>query len=158
MICQEAGAPIKIYGAAWVIVVTGLTSNSTLAQEFVPPGQLIFDGIPVACGVPAVLVGPELGDIAKSVPGQILINWATFSQFPTGVKMFVYGHECGHQVVGPNENAADKFSIDLGRQQGWVNLMTLQQICQSVYFTAGDWTHMPGPARCQAMYAYFQSP
>lgn len=57
-----------------------------------------------------------------------------------------------------NEQAADAWAIKIGRNQGWINPQTVQQICQSVYFSSGDWTHFPGPARCQLMIQAFNTP
>jgi len=127
-----------------------------MGQTVIPPGSMQVDGYPIACGAtPTFLVGPELGDTAKANPTGIYINWPAFSGLPTGVKAFVYAHECGHMLYGPDENVADAFAIRLGRSQGWINLPILQDICATVFFSPGDWTHLPGPLRCRQMANYF---
>jgi hypothetical protein len=145
--------------ASSAILFAGLPSGAALAQQYVPPGGLVIDGIPVNCGnVGTVLGGDEIGDVARAIPGQILLNWARFNAYPTAMKMFTYAHECGHQLYGSNENVADEFAVKLGRAQGWLRPWDIQQICQGVWMSPGDWTHLPGPARCQNIVAYYNQP
>lgn len=140
------------------IVSAVLICNSAPAasQVVVAPGAMNVDGFPVACGpAPTILTGQELGDLAKGGPAGIFLNWPSLSNYPTGVKLFVYAHECSHVLYGGDENLADRFAINLGRDQGWINASILNQICQSVFMSGGDWTHLPGPVRCQKMLDYF---
>lgn len=141
-----------------IAVIGSMIGASASAQQYVAPGMMAIDGIPVVCG-PAltILSGSQIGGVARAFPGQILLNWPVFMQMPTGVKLFIYAHECGHLLHGLNEDIADEFAIRLGVAQGWINPMVMQQICQSVYFSPGDWTHAPGPLRCQRMLGYLGS-
>jgi len=140
-----------------ILLTAVLIATQANAQVF-PPGTFSIDGIPVNCGGASTVLTQGLGDVAKAIPGRILIDIDAFQTLPTGVKLFVYAHECGHQIYGPNENTADCFAVKLGRNQGVIDYNVLQSICQSVYFSPGDWTHMPGPLRCQQMLACFTTP
>lgn len=140
------------------ILASAQIAPPTDAQTVIAPGTLLLDGYPVSCGAsPTILTGPELGDLAKGGPGGIFLNWPSFSSYPTGVKIFIYAHECSHFLFGSDENLADRFAINLGRNQGWINDLVLQQICQSVIMSPGSWTHLPGPPRCRNMINYFQN-
>ena len=91
--------------------------NSANAQQAFPqvyaPGTFFLDGFPVNCGYTVTIVTPLLPDIAMAQPGRILLH-PMLSNYPTGVKLFVYTHECAHQFVGANEPAADAWAIKLG--------------------------------------------
>jgi|CXWL01.1.fsa_nt_gi hypothetical protein len=141
-----------------LLAATLILPAPVAAQQAIPPGGMVIDGYPVACG-PAwtILVGPELGDVAKADIGgnRIALNWPVFNAQPTLVKVFVYAHECGHIVGYANEDAADAFAVKLGRQQGWLNPQGLQSLCAATWMTPGDWTHFPGPLRCQRMIQHF---
>jgi hypothetical protein len=135
-----------------------LAAAPVRAQQMIPPGAFRIGPYPVACQQSVtILTGPQLGDVARATFGQIYINAPVFFQLPIPVQMFVYAHECAHAIGIVNESQADCFAIQLGRQQGWVNPMTFPQMCASVMNSAGDWTHLPGPQRCQLMMMCFNN-
>lgn len=141
-----------------VLTLSVLAAGVNFASsEVFPPGTFAIDGFSVNCGNAVTIVTPNLPDIAFAQPGRILLH-PMLGNFPTGVKLFVYAHECAHQFVGANEVAADAWAIKLGRNQGWINLQVLNQICQALWFTPGSWTHFPGPQRCQLMFQAFMTP
>jgi hypothetical protein len=143
--------PLILLAAA----IFGLGAAPARAQDF-PPGTFLLDGYPAMCGQAWTTVTPSIPDVAYALPGQILLHPAlVFGGAPTGVKHFVYAHECAHQLVGPNEAAADAWAIRIGRGQGWIDAVVLDQICQSLWFSPGDWTHFPGPLRCGMMAEVF---
>ncbi|HEY0837308.1 MAG TPA: hypothetical protein VGE72_25570 [Azospirillum sp.] len=148
-----------LLASALTVVIYGAAT----AQIF-PPGYFGIDGIPVGCGPVFTEVHASLPDIALAVPAgmgappRILINGPMFASLPTGVKLFIYAHECFHHITGPSEAAADCYAVKLGRNQGALSLPVLQQICQAVFFSPGDWTHFPGPVRCQQMLACYHTP
>lgn len=147
------GRLIATFGIA--ALVCGVPSS---AQTVVPPGMLTLDGFTAQCGAaPTFLVGNELNDLAKANSTGIYLNIMALSGLPSGVKLFVYAHECGHYLYGPNENTADQFGIQIGKIQGWISPATLSQICGTVIMSPGDWTHLPGPARCSNMIGYYAS-
>ena len=152
-----------MFGTAtrWILVVAGfgvlLAGSSADAQQVYPPGTFSIDGIPVGCGGVVTVVTPNIPDIAIAQPGRILLHPA-LGNYPTGVKLFVYAHECAHQFVGSNEVAADAWAIKLGRNQGALSPALLRRICQAFWFSPGDWTHFPGPQRCQMMIHAYSTP
>lgn len=148
--------PLVRYICGAVLCVSISVVPLARAQTY-PPGMYSIDGFKVSCGHAFTTVTPDIPDIASAMPGQILLH-PRLDNYPTGVKLFVYAHECAHQFLGPNEVAADAWAIKLGRNQGWINLQVLNQICQAVFFWPGDWTHFPGPQRCQMMIHAYQTP
>lgn len=140
-----------------LLAISALSASGSIirAQSF-PPGSFLLDGYPAGCGQAWTIVTPNIADVAYALPGQILLHpMLVFGGAPTGVKHFVYAHECAHQFVGSNEPEADAWAIRLGRDQGWIDPFVLDQICQSVWFAPGDWTHFPGPLRCKIMVDVF---
>ena len=100
-----------------VVLVCGVASG--VAQAF-PPGSFSIDGIPVNCGSVVTVLDPRVQDVGMNdLRGHIYINPYVFASQPTVLKLFWYAHECGHSVVGPDENAADCWAITAGKTQGW---------------------------------------
>jgi hypothetical protein len=60
--------------------------------------------------------------------------------------------------VGNNEQAADCFAVKLGRNQGFFSPASIHQICAFTFPSPGDWTHLPGPLRCQQMQMCYVTP
>lgn len=121
--------------------------------------QPYVGGVQVGCPGTTTYVMP-INDLAQAVPGEIRLSPGFFSQ-PDVLQIFVYAHECAHQIYGggaAGEAAADCWAIKLGRDQGWLPPNATQLIAQSVANTAGDWTHAPGPIRIQQMAACYNTP
>jgi hypothetical protein len=74
---------------------------------------------------------------------------------PTTVKLWIYYHECGHIVGGPDESKADCFAINKGVQQGWLKGDGLNQICTFITAAKADATHFGGADRCSALRACY---
>lgn len=131
-------------------------SNASYAQQIIQvmgPNPVIA-GVPLQCGG-AVSFVAAIPDIAMAQPGRLLFRPDYFN-LPPYMQWFVYAHECAHQVVGPNEQAADCWAIKLGRNQGFFPPQAVQQICAFAFPSPGDWTHMPGPMRCQQIAMCYQ--
>lgn len=113
------------FSTAWfphfALLTLMMCTQSANAQNVFPPGTYSIDGFPVNCGHTITIVTPMIPDIAMAQPGRIMLN-PMLAAYPTGVKLFVYAHECAHQFVGANEPAADAWAIKLGRAQGWLTL------------------------------------
>jgi hypothetical protein len=130
---------------------------ATAQVMWYPPGTFFIAGYSFVCGNATVQVVNGLGDMGKAAPGQFLALDASLNNYPAQVIGFVFAHECAHYMGQMNEDAADGIALQMGKQQGWISPYGLQQICQSVLFTPGDWTHFPGPVRCQRMIQYYNS-
>lgn len=121
------------------------------------PGTFTIAGYPFSCGNAVVSVRYNVGDLGKAAPGQFLVLDAALARYPPEVIGFVFTHECAHFMGEMNEDAADAIALQTGKRQGWISPYGLQQICQSVFMSPGDWTHFPGPVRCQRMTAYYNN-
>lgn len=144
-----------------IIILLAVLLNplpGALAQQCFPPGNFHIAGYPFSCGQATTCIDPNIGDMGRAAPGQAIWLHPTLKSYPVGVIGFVFAHECAHFQGNMNEQMADAWAIKIGRDQGWINSHTLWQICQSVYFSSGDWTHFPGPARCQLMIHAFSKP
>jgi hypothetical protein len=141
-----------------LMVLFNMLPVSAFAQQIVPPGQFRIGGQVFSCGAIPAVIFPGGSDIATATPGAININWPLFSQMPLAVQAFVYAHECAHHLYGTDENVADCWAVKIGRNQGFIDGGAVQQICQSVWISPGDWTHFPGPIRCQNMTSCFSQP
>ena len=137
------------------LITASLFSHGARAQINMGPNPVI-GGIPMVCGGVVTVVYPHgaIGDIARAVPGQIMLDQA-FATLPPYVQRFVWGHECGHHLGG-NEMQADCTAVQFGKHQGWLTWGGLQQVKTLLVQSAGDWTHLPGPQRIQLLEACWQ--
>jgi len=138
---------LRIISAA-LIAMAALAPMPARAQVF-PPGTFAIDGIPFSCGNVTFIVTPNIPDVGIAQPGVIYLNPNYLMYMSTPMKLFVAGHECGHHVVGLNENAADCWAIRMGRQQGWFPPQAFQEMIYQFQNNPGDYTHAPGPIRVQ---------
>jgi hypothetical protein len=132
---------------------------SAVAQGIPLGPNPVIGGVSVSCmGVPT-WVDDSIGDLAIAVNGAIVLN-TSLQNFPPVVQVFVYAHECAHQLpaIRSNENAADCWAIKLGRNQGWIDFSGLRVIQTFFSSGQGDWTHLPGYLRIQQMEACFMQP
>lgn len=128
-----------------------------VAQICYPPGSMVIGGVHFSCNAATTCIDPRIGDIGRASPGVGIWLHPMLNNYPVGVIGFVFAHECAHYIGILDEQQADGWAITIGRDQGWIDQYILQQICQSFYFSPGDWTHFPGPLRCQNMMVAFNS-
>lgn len=134
-----------------------LAPDTSLSKQAYPPGSFYIDGLPVVCGPTVFVVEPRLNDVGMAQPGIIYLNPNYFVPLPTSLKLFWAAHECGHQVVGINESAADCWAIRTGRAQGWFPPDQFNYMIEMFRNNPGDMRHPPGPRRVQDMiYCYNQ--
>jgi hypothetical protein len=144
------------------VALSQLGASGAGAQQSFPPGQFALGGIPVGCG-PAWTVVAPIPDWAMARPTlggtspTIYLNPVFLAQAPLPVQMFTYAHECGHLVVGPDENAADCWAAQLGRDQGWFSEGEMRYLVDAFAWNPGDWFHAPGPVRLQSIWGCYQS-
>jgi hypothetical protein len=147
----------RIYCYALAAVVPFLSFHAKLdAQQIIPAGQLFIDGRQASCGANVTILGPNLNDIGKNdLQGHIYINPVILGQLPTVGKLFFYAHECGHSVVGLNEQLADAWAIKTGKCQGWFPPAAFEVLIAVFRGNMGDWTHKPGEQRVADMIAFY---
>ncbi|HEX2448988.1 MAG TPA: hypothetical protein VHK26_12535 [Methyloceanibacter sp.] len=87
----------------------------------------------------------------------MILHTKKLDRLSTPVKLYLYSHECGHQLVGPDEVKADFFAIRRGMKFGWLNAEGMEDICVFISQLKGDSVHPPGPVRCEKMRKYYES-
>jgi hypothetical protein len=114
-------------------------------------------GRPVACGRARIVLDPGLDDLAAAYPGLIILNTKYLPRLPDTVGLYAFGHECGHQLHGPDEAKADCYAVMRGEAQGWLDAAGIDKICDFWKPFAGDNAHLPGSERCEMMRRCYQS-
>lgn len=124
--------------------------------KIIGAGELAFDGRSFACGRRPTLLAPKFADYAAAFPGFLIVNPDRFSKLSPILQLYAYTHECGHQFVGRDEEAADCFAIDRGLSDGWLDASGLDEICAFISRSPGDLHHPPGVRRCAVMQTCFR--
>lgn len=119
--------------------------------SLVPAGALTYEGETFACARFPTIYDATLDDYAAAYIGMILVNKERFEQMPLTLKRYAYSHECGHQYVGLDEDAADCYAIRRGVEDGWMNSAALDDICSFISRSKGDAAHAAGTERCEKM-------
>jgi hypothetical protein len=125
--------------------------------QIVPPGQLVLDGHTMICGTRPTVLDPSLDDYGAAYPGFLILNPRLIARVPTAVKLWIYSHECGHQLRGPSEELADCFAVQRGRRYRWLTTDGLDQICAFISPAKASSMHYAGPKRCEMMRKCFIS-
>jgi hypothetical protein len=137
------------------------TPEAYIASEVGSPtlvaaGEYVLDGHVLTCnGAPTVL-DSRLNDYAAAYPKFIIVRPALMERPTTPVKLWIYYHECGHVMRGPDTDAADCYGIERGVHEGWLTAAGLDEICAFIQPGAADATHRAGPRRCELMRACFK--
>ena len=119
--------------------------------KLVAPGDLKIDGHRMICGKRPTVIDPEFASWGGAYPGYLILNPKRMAGLNTTVKLFIYAHECGHQFIGRDEQAADCFAVKRGRRYGWLDQAGLENICTFMKNLKGDWDHSDGTDRCSRM-------
>lgn len=119
--------------------------------RLVAPGELKIDGHRMLCGKRPTVIDPEFASWGGAYPGYLILNPKRMADLNTTVKLFIYAHECGHQFIGRDEQAADCFAVKRGRRYGWLSENGLENICTFMKNLKGDWDHSDGTDRCERM-------
>ncbi|MGD9867831.1 MAG: hypothetical protein AB7U38_07530 [Hyphomicrobiales bacterium] len=125
--------------------------------KLVEPGELKIDGQSMVCGKRPTVIDPKFDSWGGAYAGYLILNPARLEGLSTVIKMYVFSHECGHQFVGRNEEAADCFAVKRGRRYGWLDESGMDEICEFISKLKGDWDHPAGPDRCTHMRACFNA-
>lgn len=126
--------------------------------HIVAPGKFLLDGRAQYCGARPTVIDEKLDDYGAAYPGFLIMNPRLLDKVSTPVKQWIYGHECGHQFRGPDEETADCFSVQRGRRQGWLKSEGLDEICAFITPAKGDSMHFSGSYRCEYMRKCFEDP
>lgn len=123
-------------------------------QRVLAPGEFRIAGRPFPCPGVETRLFLRLKDIATWSQDYINLDWPRFAAEPPEVQAFIYGHECMHQLRGPDELVADCEGIRMARDLGFVTEASLEPICRRFTWTWGH-NNLPGPLRCQRIRACF---
>ena len=115
------------------------------------PAGYTIGGAGIACGTARLVLNTALDDVAAAHPGFIILNPARLDKLPKVIRLYAFGHECGHQLHGVSEEMADCYAVTRGQAQGWLDGGGVEAICAFWKPYAGDNKHLPGPERCELM-------
>lgn len=147
----------KIAAVCALAFATSILTSTTPAPQAAPknkllaPGKLKLAGRYVRCGRTPTLMSHTFWDYGGAKKGMIILNPSKLEGLSQSVRLYVYAHECGHQVYGPRETRADCYAVERGKREGWLTNAGMDEICTFLEPHPGDWVHPPGPKRCQLM-------
>ncbi len=105
-------------------------------------------GRAMRCGETPVYMDGEIPTEGMSVPGEgLYLNPFLLNRQPAPVRMFIFKHECAHEVTGPDELGADCMAAQSGAREGWLKAGDIAAVCRSFAGPATD-THPSGDERC----------
>jgi len=105
-------------------------------------------GRAMRCGETPVYMDNEMPTEGMSVPGEgLYLNPFLLNRQPAPVRMFIFKHECAHEVTGPDEFGADCMAAQSGAREGWLKTSDIDAVCQSFAGPASE-THPSGDDRC----------
>lgn len=105
-------------------------------------------GRAMRCGETPVYMDNEMPTEGMSVPGEgLYLNPFLLNRQPAPVRMFIFKHECAHEVTGPDEFGADCMAAQSGAREGWLKTSDIVAVCRSFAGPASK-THPSGDARC----------
>lgn len=131
-------------------------ATPSTAQTF-QPGNFRIDGKAVGCGNIPIILDRSITDVGLSGYGLIYLNPDYLDGLQTGLRLWWLAHECAHHVVGPDEAAADCWSIRRGRDEGWFPPELFRPMQRMFAFNRGDSEHPPGPVRVANMISCYRS-
>jgi hypothetical protein len=115
----------------------------------------------------ATYADPSLNDMGRAAPGvppTILVNPVALASWPRKMQLYLYGHECGHHVLGhtlglqsfASESQADCWSIQTAKAQGLVTRSEVVAFEPYLRNNPGSpWGHLPGPQRAALLVQCF---
>ncbi len=151
----------KIAAACALVLGTALLTSATSPPEASPkdrllaPGTFKLAGRYVRCGRASTLISHTFWDYGGAKKGVIILNPTKLEGLSDTIRLFVYAHECGHQIYGPPETRADCYAVERGKREGWLTQAGVDEICTFLKPYPGDWLHPPGPKRCEIMQKCF---
>ena len=152
------------WNVAWAEVLDGRYSYR-LAEAYIdrhggtlaPAGALEIDGRRVSCGPAPTVLDTHYDDFGGSIPGFLIINPNLFAGLAKPVKLWIYSHECAHQITGNDEAQADCHAVQRGHREGWLSISGLHQVCEFMKPANGDQSHFTGTQRCGLMLQCFDT-
>lgn len=135
--------------ALWALAPAGL--DAAPKEKVLAPGTLKLAGRTMSCGRTPTLISHTFWDYGGAKKGIIILNPTKLEGLSEAARLYVYAHECGHQLYGPKETKADCYAVKRGKRDGWLNRSGMNDICTFLAPHPGDWVHPPGIKRCEIM-------
>ena len=125
------------------------TISQATANSIASDGLTVtIGGREMRCGQTPVYIDDEIPTEGMSVPGEgVILNPYLLSLLPEKVRMFIFKHECAHEITGPDELGADCIAAQSGAREGWLTAGDIDAVCRSFAGPATD-THPSGRERC----------
>lgn len=130
-------------------------SDMRVTGKVYGPGEYRIAGHALSCRDVRTLVSPQLNDFGAAVPGTIVLNPQRLDRLAPAARLFVYAHECGHQIHGRSEAAADCYAARRGRDEGWLGRGDIANICGVFPRAMTSASHGARGARCAVIRACF---
>lgn len=141
--------------AAAMALPADLSLEAAPREKVVAAGTLNLAGRRMSCGRTPTLISHSFWDYGGAKKGMIILNPTKLEDLSESVRLYVYAHECGHQVYGPREIRADCYAVERGKREGWLDEAGMNDVCSFISAHPGDWVHPPGPKRCEIMRACY---
>ncbi len=149
---------------ALIGAVSGATSAAAQdADEIVLRGTVYEAGdyevggrVP-ACGRTRTILTADLGDYGASIGAFIVLNPTRLDRLSAATRLFVYSHECAHQLYGQGEERADCYAAKRGKAEGWLREADIEQVCRIFPHKSRSPDHPDRQARCGAIRACYAS-
>ncbi len=135
--------------ALWALAPAGL--DAAPKEKVLAPGTLKLGGRTMSCGRTPTLISHTFWDYGGARKGIIILNPTKLEGLSEAARLYVYAHECGHQLFGPKETRADCYAVERGKRDGWLNRSGMTEVCAFLAQHPGDWVHPPGIKRCEIM-------
>lgn len=140
------------FGVMLMAAIVSLAAHviSQATAEPIPSDGLTVTiaGRAMRCGETPVYMDSEMPTEGMSVPGEgLYLNPFLLNRQPAPVRMFIFKHECAHEVVGPDELGADCMAAQSGAREGWLKVSDIGAVCRSFAGPASE-THPSGDERC----------
>ncbi len=122
---------------------------AALAQTVSEDGVTVkIGGRSMRCGQTPVYMDDDIPTEGMSVPGEgLYLNPFLLKRQPAAVRLFIFKHECAHEVTGPDELGADCIAAKSGARDGWLKVGDIAAVCRSFAGPATK-THPSGDTRC----------
>ncbi len=118
-------------------------------------GDYMIGGRVPSCGRTRTIVTADLGDYGASIGAFIVLNPVKLDRLSATTRLFVYTHECGHQLNGPGETEADCYAAKRGKAEGWLREGDIDQVCRIFPHKSRSAEHPDRAERCAAIHACY---
>ena len=142
-------------GVGLFLAIVALLCASPAQATSYQPGTFSIGGIPIQCGSAVFVLDESLEDIGMEGYGLIFLNPNRLAELPTALQLWWVGHECGHYMIGTDEAAADCWSVQTGRLEGWFPAGMFGLLEGMFADNPGDEEHLSGPERVNKMKACY---